>query len=359
MRDQISRQTKPKTLTALSMNKIAFIYGAETRRLRKIMRKTRNKELCRRANAVLLVLKGKTKSEVARLLQAGRSSVDRWSTWYEVGGVDGLKTKGVGRPRRQPKSLICGVLKILLDYTPRTFGFQRSRWSSELFSLLLNKLCKVKVHSSTIRKWLPEIGVVWRRAAPTLYIQDPEKDVKLAAIRAALENCSADDPVFYQDEVDIHLNPKIGADWGYRGKQRKVATPGQNKKHFLAGALHSQTGQISYVKGNRKTTDLFLELLKKLKRQYRRAKTITLIVDNYIIHKSKKAQKWLSENEKFKLLFLPVYSPWHNKIEKLWHALHETITRNHQCKNMDELLEQVYYFMDTAAPFPGGRHGLK
>ena len=71
------------------MNKIAFFYGAETSRLRKIMRKTRNKDLCRRANAVLLVLKGKIKSEVARLLQAGRSSVGRWITWYEVGGVDG------------------------------------------------------------------------------------------------------------------------------------------------------------------------------------------------------------------------------------------------------------------------------
>jgi putative transposase len=45
-----------------------------------------------------------------------------------------------------------------------------------------------------------------------------------------------------------------------------VATSGQNKKHFLAGRLHSQTGQISYVEGNRKTTDLSLELLKKLKR---------------------------------------------------------------------------------------------
>lgn len=29
----------------------------------------------------------------------------------------------------------------------------------------------------------------------------------------ALVKCSADNPVFYQDEVDNHLNPKIGADW--------------------------------------------------------------------------------------------------------------------------------------------------
>ena len=113
-------------------------------------------------------------------------------------------------------------------------------------------------------------------------------------MREALDNSSTDHPVFYEDEVDIHLNPKIGAEWGIKGQQRKVATPGQNKKHYLAGALHSQTGQISYVSGQRKTSDLFIELLEKVKGQYRRAKSVTFIVDNYIIHKSKKTQKWLT-----------------------------------------------------------------
>ncbi|WP_373921007.1 helix-turn-helix domain-containing protein [Vibrio alginolyticus] len=121
------------------MNSIAFLYGAQTRRLKKIIHKTRDRDLCRRANAVLLVLKGKTKSEVASLLQAGRSSLNRWLKWYDVAGVDGLKTKGVGRPVRQNRDFICGVLKILLKYTPRTLGYQRSRWSTELFALLLNK----------------------------------------------------------------------------------------------------------------------------------------------------------------------------------------------------------------------------
>ncbi|EGM79468.1 hypothetical protein Rhein_0352 [Rheinheimera sp. A13L] len=74
----------------------------------------------------------------------------------------------VGRPPRQPKSLICGVLNILWDYMPGTPGFQRSRWSSELFSLLLNKLCKVKIHNSRIKKWLPEIGIVRRLAEEQL-----------------------------------------------------------------------------------------------------------------------------------------------------------------------------------------------
>ncbi|MDJ8773333.1 IS630 family transposase, partial [Salmonella enterica] len=42
----------------------------------------------------------------------------------------------------------------------------------------------------------------------------------------------------------------------------------------------------------------------------------------------------------------------------LWHALHETITRNHQCRTLGELLRRVFYFLDHAAPFPGNGHGL-
>lgn len=54
----------------------------------------------------------------------------------------------------------------------------------------------------------------------------------------------------YEDEVDIHLNPKIGADWQLRGQQKRVVTPGQNEKYYLTGALHSSTGKVSYVGGS-------------------------------------------------------------------------------------------------------------
>lgn len=72
----------------------------------------------------------------------------------------------------------------------------------------------------------------------------------MAAIFKALGECSAEHPVFYENEVDIH--PKIGADWQQRGQQKSVVTPGQNEKYCLVGALHSGTGKFSYVGGNRK-----------------------------------------------------------------------------------------------------------
>ncbi len=179
-------------------------------------------------------------------------------------------------------------------------------------------------------------------------------DGLIGSLRA---ECNCDNTVFYEDEVDIDLNPKIGADWTLKGQQKKVITPGNNGKHYLAGVLHAKTGNVLYVSGFQKNSALFITMLEKLKRHYRRAKTITIILDNYIIHKSRQALLWLKKNPKFNLLFQPVYSPWVNVVEKLWHALHETITRNHKCRYMWQLLRQVKHFMNTVSPYPGNGHG--
>ncbi|CCG89031.1 Insertion element IS630 uncharacterized 39 kDa protein ISO-IS200 39 kDa protein [Erwinia piriflorinigrans CFBP 5888] len=69
--------------------------------------------------------------------------------------------------------------------------------------------------------------------------------------------------------------------------------------------------------GSSKISALFISLLKHLKAAYRRAKTITLIVDNYIIHKSRETLSWLKNNPKFRVIYQPVYSPWVNHAERL------------------------------------------
>ncbi len=135
-------------------------------------------------------------------------------------------------------------------------------------------------------------------------------------------------------------------------------TQGQNEKYYLAGALHSGTGNVSYVGGSSKGSSLFISLLEHLRATYRRAKTISLIADNYIIHKSKQTLCWLKDNPNFRVIYQPVYSPWVNHVERLWQALHDTITRNHQCRSMWQLLRKIRRFMETASPFPGGKHGL-
>ena len=40
------------------------------------------------------------------------------------------------------------------------------------------------------------------------------------------------------------------------------------------------------------------------------------------------------DNPKFESVFQPIYHPWVNVIERLWKAMHDTVTRNHRYQNM-------------------------
>lgn len=337
---------------------IAAIPDEERQLMRKEAQQTYDKNHARRLIAMLMLHQGMTVTDVARLLCAARSSVGRWINWFTLHGVEGLKSLRPGRAPRWPVADILQLLPLLVQRSPKDFGWLRSRWSTELLVLVINRLFDVTLHRSTLHRYLRQADMVWRRAAPTLKIKDPHYEEKWLVIDQALAQEQTAHPVFYQDEVDIDLNPKIGADWMPKGQQKRIATPGQNQKHYLAGALHSGTGRVHYVSGSSKSSDLFISLLETLRRTYRRAKTITLVADNYIIHKSRKVERWLEENPKFRLLFLPMYSPWLNPIERQWLSLHETITRNHQCRYMWQLLKQVAQFMNAASLFPGNQQGL-
>ena len=182
----------------------------------------------------------------------------------------------------------------------------------------------------------------------------------MRAVNRALAEGEADPytEVFYADEVDIDLNPRIGPCWTPRASQHAVATPGKNRKNYLAGALHAQSGRVVCVEHEKKDSLLFIRLLYELKRTYRRARRIVLIVDNYAIHKSRVTQRWLARNPKVELVFQPAYCPWVNLIERLWKALHDTVTRNHQHATMKSLMRDVWTFIRAAQPFPGSQHAL-
>ncbi|TGC55053.1 IS630 family transposase [Salmonella enterica] len=337
---------------------IAAIPDEERQLMRKEAQQTYDKNHARRLIAMLMLHQGMTVTDVARLLCAARSSVGRWINWFTLHGVEGLKSLRPGRAPRWPVADILQLLPLLVQRSPKDFGWLRSRWSTELLVLVINRLFDVTLHRSTLHRYLRQADMVWRRAAPTLKIKDPHYEEKRLVIDQALAQEQTAHPVFYQDEVDIDLNPKIGADWMPKGQQKRIATPGQNQKHYLAGALHSGTGRVHYVSGSSKSSDLFISLLETLRRTYRRAKTITLVADNYIIHKSRKVERWLDEKPKIRVQFLPMFSPWLNPIERQWLSLHETITRNHQCRYMWQLLKQVAQFMNAASLFPGNQQGL-
>ena len=79
----------------------------------------------------------------------------------------------------------------------------------------------------------------------------------LNKIKKLVAQASPEDEVFYQDEADVHLNPKIGATYLKPGHQPLVLTPGKNVKRYIFGALNARTGRIIYGVAENKNAAVF------------------------------------------------------------------------------------------------------
>jgi transposase len=245
------------------------------------------------------------------------------------------------------------VTRWLLSFTPQDFGFFRSRWSCELLALLLREREGIRLSAETVRRGLQRMGFAWRRPRPVVGPRDPEYATKLQRIQRLIAHLPSDETVVFQDEVDVHLNPKIGSQWMVRGEQAEVVTPGTNQKRHLAGSLHWRTGRLLLsAPGRRRNATLFVAHLEDLRRQLRGYRVIHVVCDNASFHDCRAVRDFLARHPgRIVLHYLPKYAPETNPIERVWWHLHETITRNHRCRTIEELLEQVDAWARTQRHF--------
>lgn len=200
---------------------------AVVRRLRKIAQSHPDANYRRRANALVLLSEGHTITQVASLLQATRKSVRGWKVRYETYGESGLVPEVGGHPVTSTTEEVCSLLLELIDREPEELGYLASGWTSEMLAEQVWSQLETFIHPSTIRRLLPRLGVHWNRARPTLRIRDKHKKRKMQAVNRALNSASEAHPVFYVDEADVDLNPRIGFSWMRKGVQKAVATPGK------------------------------------------------------------------------------------------------------------------------------------
>jgi putative transposase len=321
-------------------------------------RRSTDPDVQHRAHLLLLLADGHPWATIRTVLFCSLGTISRWKARFEAGGVDAV----FGRPRGRRRSGIhmwaVLVVRWVLSCSPTDFRFARSRWSCETAAVVLRDDYRVRVGRETVRRWLREAGLVWRRPRPVIRPNDPDRERKLKALRALLKGLPADETAVFMDEVDVNLNPKVGCMWMRRGEQAAVETPGTNEKRYLAGSIHWRTGTVVRTEGRPKegrSAALFCRHLDDLRRAFRQYKVIHLICDNVGTHTaegSKLVRAYLGEwGHRVKVHYLPKYAPDTNPIERVWWRLHEAVTRNHRCRTMDELLDRTFDWFEAHGPF--------
>lgn len=322
---------------------------AEKRKLEKRARRCKEGKLKARYLIVLNLAEGRSPSETARVLKVSRNTVyrvaARFRQWGEAGLVDRREENGQEKLTEE----YLGELYEVVRASPQEYGWPRPTWTRELLIETLKKRTGIKVSPGTMSKALKKIGARRGRPKPTVEStwSKKAKNKRLREIRELIDHLPDDEVVVYEDEVDVHLNPKIGLDWMLRGQQKEVLTPGQNEKRYLAGALNPKTGELIWVEGEKKNSVLFILLLWQLHLAYPEARRIHVIVDNYSIHFTQQVRQSLETEagQRFQLHPLPPYCPDHNKIERVWQDLHANVTRNHTCSEMPKLMTNVHRYL--------------
>jgi transposase len=322
----------------------------ERKELRRLAKRAKDAGLRCRCKMILALVQGTTPTMIARSGLGSKSQVYRVVRRFVAGGLAGLADKREDNGTRKITPAYESELLLLVDQTPQEFGYRRPTWTQELLILVLTERTGITIGVSAMSRLLSRLGIGLKRPKPIVKCpwKKARRKRRLKAIERLVMHLPADEVVLYVDEVDIHLNPKIGADWAKPGRQKEVLTPGCNEKCYLAGAWNPKTRRLIYVEGERKNSLLFLDLLHKLAtKTYPNAKRIHIILDNYGIHDSLQVRLAMKSKaaQKLKLHFLPPYCPDHNRIERIWKDLHDNVTRNHRCRSTEEMMAEVRLYL--------------
>jgi len=324
------------------------------RRRAKLQNKARR---CRDADTrvryliVLRVDRGHSGKRIARELGCCCATVSRTIGRYETLGEAGLLDRREDNGQAKADALYARTVAWILESSPQDFLHRRPTWTRRLLIDTARRYTGVSVSLTTMGRLLKKLKV--RRGRPKPLAPCPWSEIarkkRMRMIHALIDALPRDQACVWEDEADIDLNPRIGFDWMLPGTQRQVMTPGKNVKRYFAGAMDATTDRAVWVKGERKTSRLFIDLLKKLLIEYADKTVIHVVLDNFIIHSSRQTKLWLTEfGHKFRLHFLPPYCPDDNRIErKLWRETHANVTVNHRRATIETLMHDVVHYLKS------------
>jgi len=141
----------------------------------------------------------------------------------------------------------------------------------------------------------------------------------------------------------MSLSFPIRACWMKRHQQKRLAaSPEQRTYLHVVGAYNWRTDQAHCLSVERKNSQSFIEFLEYLLIQCYPTQSVVLVLDNASYHQSAATRAALSLfDHRLQAIWLPVYSPDLNLIERFWRHLKDLACANKLYLNLASLQASV------------------
>lgn len=299
-----------------------FLSDEQVAVLRQAHRQVKDKKLADRIKAVLSLNRGMDYSELAAVLLLDEATLRRYVKQFREKGLPGLLECHYAGGQSRLTITQETELKIYFQTnTPRTAqAVVKYVWDTYgvAFSVI------------GITKLLHRLGFSYKKPK---VIPGKADLIKQATFLQAYQGIKADlkpnDQIYFVDSTHPEHNTKPSYGWILKGKKNDkfVKTNTGRERLNLNGALSLKDKTAVVLEEETINSGSAVRLFKRLAARQPTGK-IHLILDNASYHHSKAVKAWLKRHRRFKLHFLPPYSPNLNLIERLWRFFHQQVTWN-------------------------------
>lgn len=307
-----------------------FLTGEQVKILKLTHKTIKDKKLADRIKAVLSLNAGFEYSYIAAILLLDEVTLRRYVEKYQEKGIEGLlEYRYTGGQTRLSLTQEQELKTYLKDHTKRT-AKEVAAYVFETYEFRYSVI--------GITKLLHRLGFAYKKPKVIPGKANREKQVeflkKYTEIKSSLKK---NDQVYFLDSTHPTHNTKPSYGWILKGKENDkfVKTNSGRQRINLSGALNLKNHTALVLEEETINYRVTLKLLKKLRNKQPTGK-IYLILDNASYYHKEEVKTWVKKHRRFKLVFLPSYSPNLNLIERLWRFFHQKITWNHYFETFEE-----------------------
>ena len=307
-----------------------FLAAQEVLVLKEAHHSSRFRKSADRIKAILLLNKGLSYTQIAEILLLDEVTLRRYVQKFVEKGIDGLLEShyagGISHLTFTDQQKLKVYLKentlitavAVVDHIKKTYGITYSIIGA---TKLMHRLGFVYKKPKVIPG---KIDIVLQKAFIQTY-------------HNTKAHLGKNDKIYFLDATHPTHNTKTSYGWILKGKEndKYVKSNSGRKRINLNGALNWNDKTAIVLDEKTINTEATIHLLEQIKEKQKQGK-VYMILDNASYHHAKLVRRWILHHPRFKLLYLPPYSPNLNLIERLWRFFHQKITYNKYFDTFEE-----------------------